>query len=110
MIFFKCLMILLKLQEEYGLVLKDKTKRQELAGQLKDVHRQPNESLKVYHIRYVQKFKECQANNCLLFNKTSEYYGAYLTGTGEQCLHDHITEVCLESDRGKAWLALPHFN
>ena len=102
--------ILLKLQEEYGLVLKDKTKRQELAGQLKDVHRQPNESLKAYHIRYVQKFKECQANDCLLFNKTSEYYGAYLTGTGEKCLHDHITEICLESDRGKAWLALPHFN
>jgi hypothetical protein len=46
----------------------------------------------------------------LIFDKISDSYGAYLTGTGKQCLHDHIAEICLESDRDRAWLALPHFN
>ena len=98
--------IINRLQIEYGLKCKHAEDAEELMDELKRLKRNPTETIKAYHIRFMHKWEECAANKVLIWQTVSQAIPTYLGNMNyPDLLVNVLVNIALHTDEGNEWLA-----
>lgn len=98
--------ILNRLQVEYGLKCKHPEDADELMDELKGLKRNPTETIKSYHTRFMHKWDECAANQVLIWHSVAQAIPTYLGNMNHpELLVKVLLNIAMHTDDGNEWLA-----